>query len=103
MPFLNQSCAYLAVLEGHDLVAGAVDDEEGRLDVRYAVDVGEDVPAEREAQGQGHAVDREDGALGISGWVGGRVGGSWEGITWERQHGRPHTPLNLYYDNSPGE
>lgn len=54
---------HLSVLEGHDLVAGAVDDEERRLDVRDAVDVGEQVAAEGEAQREGHPVDREDGAL----------------------------------------
>ena len=48
----------LAVLEGHDLVPSAVDDEDGRLDVGDAVDVGEHVAAEREAQGERHAVDR---------------------------------------------
>mmetsp|Transcript_149822 Transcript_149822/g.417461 ORF Transcript_149822/g.417461 Transcript_149822/m.417461 type:complete len:213 (+) Transcript_149822:259-897(+) len=53
----------LAMPDGHNLIAGAVDDEHGTAHVADLVDVGTEVPRQREAQVEGYPIDGDHGAL----------------------------------------
>lgn len=55
--------AHLSVLKRHDLVARAVDDEDGALDVGHAVDVGEHVAPQSYPELEHHSEDGHHGAL----------------------------------------